>query len=152
MVFAEGHVLPESLARVAKSRNIRSDRAPGCWLLPEILLHDVVTMNTIFLCHFQIEVGGSLVQRYVCERSAGKQVESGGDAYGSGSHLVCGRDQREQTQDGRGSYSCPVILTGNGRGNGQTLMLAETFIGQEEKCFVLYDRSTKSGAEFVALE
>src|SRR5579859_2255851 len=115
MVFAECHKLPESLACVAKSRNISSDRAPSCRFLPEILLHDVVTMNTIFLCQFKIEVGGSLVERYVCDRSAGKQVESGRDANGSGSHLVGGRDQREQTQDGRGSHRRSVILAGNRR-------------------------------------
>src|SRR4029077_15325472 len=51
-----------------------------------------------------------------------------------------------------GSFCRNLVLTGDGVGNGQCLVLPEAFVGKEEKCFVLLDGAAETSAEIVALE
>ena len=72
MIFAECHQLPESRAGVAEPRNVSSDCTARGRLLSKIFLDDVVPMNAIFLRQFEIDVGGSLVERDIGKRAAGE--------------------------------------------------------------------------------
>ena len=45
-----------------------------------------------------------------------------------------------------------LVLAGDGAGNSQALVLAQTLIGEKEESLVLLDGAAKSSAEFVALE
>src|SRR5579862_1787964 len=72
VVFADGHQLTETIARVAKLRKIRSDRAARGGFLAEVFLDDVVTMDAVILCQFDVNVGGALVERNIGDRAAGE--------------------------------------------------------------------------------
>src|SRR6266850_1274881 len=99
----------------------------------------------------------SLVDSHIGQRSAGETSESGwirrivSDASASPGEVRRG-NQSEQFLNCGGGYCCNLVLAGDCSGHRQLLMLANSFIGQEEEGFVLDEGAAQSGTEFVAFE
>src|SRR5262249_26091314 len=141
MVFTEGKQVARALASVAVAWKIRGDRSTGRGFLAQVLLDNVVGVDSVALTESEVEVRRALIQGNVCDGATGeasKRVWLARDVVRSIllTLRVCLGNQADQVSDGwrsaRRSGRSPFHVAGNRAGNGDGLMLADSLVGEEE--------------------
>ena len=64
--------MPETFAGIAKSRNVRANGAAGRGFLAQVLLNDVIAMDTILRAQVEVKIGRTLVKVHIGNSASGE--------------------------------------------------------------------------------
>src|SRR5580704_13831998 len=152
MIFADGHEMPEAIARVSIPGKVCENGSSRGWFLPMVFLNYIVGVQSIILSDFEVNVGGALVKRHVGKRSARESIEGIRVTCAPSADKIGGRDQLQEVLNRSRSDRCPVIHAGDRAGNCQALMLLEPFVSEEKEELVLQNRTAEVSAKTVSFE
>ena len=141
--LVKGHDLAPGVARVAPAGQAV---ARECWFLPCIFLKGQVTVQAVIATYIELQVCCALINIY---RRRNRAVEG---RVAAGVDAIRMLNQRQELLNHGISDGGTLHVSRHVGGEGNALVLPQTFVAQEEESFVLenkWNRATQRSAKIV---